>query len=124
MRWERRSMALNISRRRQRINDGFDGLFLRLCPTCGNGRCGLTERDEPAELRGERGFSACRRDDRLRPIQQNRPVLEKGVALSQLRGADELAPVCEDFATDGKREAGRWMRSEEQIGRASCRERV
>src|SRR5207237_5956475 len=51
----------------------------------------------------------------LRPVQQNRSVLQERPTAAHLRGADELPPADEHFALDGHREAG--SRAVERGGR-------
>src|SRR5947208_15550693 len=70
-------------------------------------------RDLTSQLRRQRGCHTCGlrlaaygRDDVLRPVEQDRSVLQERPTPAHLRGADELPCADENFAPDGSREAG------------------
>src|SRR2546429_1243670 len=73
----------------------------------------LFPRDSTTQLLRKRGCRTCGlrlaaygRDDLLRPVEQDRSVLQERPTPAHLRGADELPRADEEFAPDGSREAG------------------
>src|SRR5690242_11801665 len=110
-RW-RRSMALNISLRRERSNVGrSDGLTAgrseALYPLRNDGSRDFIEGYGPSEHRSKGGLPSLWRRSLLRSVEQDRSVLEERVAAAHLRGADQLAALHQDLAADGDREARR-----------------
>src|SRR2546429_5195990 len=73
----------------------------------------LFPRDSTTQLLRKRGCRTCGlrlaaygRDDLLRPVEQDRSVLQERPTPTHLRGADELPRADQEFAPDGSREAG------------------
>src|SRR6266571_5209537 len=89
------------------------GRFEPPVPGRDDGLGDLGERDRASQHRGERrrGSGGVRLatygcDHVLRPVEQNRAVLQQGRALPQLGRAHELASVHEHLTSDRRREAG------------------
>src|SRR2546423_11347100 len=73
-------------------------------------------RDLTSQLRRQRGRGTCGLrltayglNRVLRPVEQDRSVLQERPTPAHLRGADELPRADDDFAPDGSREAGARM---------------
>src|SRR5712675_961020 len=112
---ERRCMALNISPRRERCNNGgrADGRTVGRCktfPPMVDHRCrDVCERYGPSKHNGQRGFSRASSHTLLRSIEEDRAMLQECAATPDLGRSDELAPVHEDLPADGGCKAGRRM---------------
>src|SRR5947207_283518 len=98
-------------RRRWRAVEGGGGEIVAPGPHECTGN--VFPRDVTSQLRRQRGRGTCGvrlaaygRDDLLRPVEQDRSVLQERPTPAHLRGADELPRADDDFAPDGSREAG------------------
>src|SRR5690242_298281 len=106
-RWKRRSMALNISLRRERSNVGrSDGLTAgrsEVAPRTEDGSCDFVEAHRTFQYGCKRRFPMLRR--RLGTVEENRAVLQEGIPFSHLGRADELLAPNHELAANGGREA-------------------
>src|SRR5438045_8648526 len=99
---KRRGMALNISLRGYRRNVGRP--IRGFIPGSDDGVSDFAEADGTPENRRERRFPVARRG--LRAVDENRAVLEEGVASPHLRRPHEFTATYEDLAADGCRKTG------------------
>src|SRR3989442_4728977 len=92
---KRRGMALNISLGGERRQSGRPERFP---PSGGDSRGHLRKRDWAFQDRRERRLSAGLYD-RLRPIEENGSVLQKGIAPAHFGRADQLALIHQNLAS-------------------------
>src|SRR5437588_12750370 len=99
---KRRGMALNISLRGYRRNVGRP--IRGIIPGFDDGVSDFAEGDGTPENHSERRFPVARRG--LRAVDENRAVLEEGVASPHLCRPHEFTAMYEDLAADGGRKTG------------------